>query len=347
MSNVGGISVNVNEGIRVQEMRSCFLCGSPGTLLYSGIRDRLFGVAGTWTLVRCPKCHLVWLDPCPVSEDIGKLYERYASHAPPERPGRFARFWKDTKSSVMAATLGYKGATPFGKALSRLSLFQDVGRGAGMWLEASSRGKLLDVGCGSGQFLAQMAELEWQVTGVEPDGDAVKVAQALGLDVRHGMLEDAKLPENSFDAVTLHHVIEHVLDPVSVLQSCWRVLKPGGQLIVVAPNVESLSHQRFGSNCFHLDPPRHLIHFSAATLRETAVKAGIRVHNVSTSARTAGGSFYMSRLLQRHGVLPGLTISPQKPSPGLLLEGVLFWVREHLQIKSRPCGEEVVMVCRK
>ncbi len=352
MTEVGDVAMRLNEGIRVQEARSCLLCGSEGTLLYQDLRDRLFGVPGTWALARCPKCHLVWLDPRPVPEDIGRFYIGYASHIPPNgASGPFARFWKTVKRSVMATTLGYKtdGTNQgLGWLLSWVGLFREVGGGAGMWLEASQRGRLLDVGCGGGEFLAQMAELGWEVVGVEPDEGAVKVArQNFGLEVNLGTLETASVPRNSFDAVTLQHVIEHVPDPVGLLKACRQALKPGGRLVVVTPNIESLGHRWFRRAWLHLDPPRHLLLFSPRTLRESARRAGLHVREVRTTARVAGGAWYMSRLLQRHGVLPGLSVSPQNPSLGLLLEGVIFWVMEHLLIKARPCGEELVMVGTK
>jgi 2-polyprenyl-3-methyl-5-hydroxy-6-metoxy-1,4-benzoquinol methylase len=352
MTKVVATPIRSNEGTRVQEARACLLCGSEGTLLYPDIRDRLFGVPGIWALARCPKCHLIWLNPRPVDEDIAKLYAGYATHDTPSgKPGRFARFWKTAKISLMASALGYRanGTNPgLGRLLSAVGPFREVGAGAGMWLEASSRGRLLDVGCGAGAFLAQMAQFGWEVTGVEPDEEAVKVArQNLGLNVYQGSLQGAGFPADSFDAVTVHHVIEHVLDPIGLLKACWHVLKPGGRLVVVTPNIESLAHRWLRVSWLHLDPPRHLLLFSQETLRESAVRAGLRIKDVRTTARNAGGTWYMSRLLKRHGMLPGLTMSPQNPSLGLLLGGFAFWMLEHLLVKTRPCGEELVMICNK
>jgi SAM-dependent methyltransferase len=193
-----------------------------------------------------------------------------------------------------------------------------------------------------------MAQLGWEVVGVEPDEEAVEVArQHYGLEVHQGTLERASVPRNSFDAVTLNHVIEHVHDPIGLLNACGQVLKSTGRLMVVTPNIDSLGHRWFRRAWLHLDAPRHLLLFSPRTLRESARRAGLQVQEVRTTARVAGGAWYMSRLLQRYRMLPGLTLSPQNPSLGLLLEGVVFWVMEHLLTKVRLCGEEIVMVVTK
>ncbi len=61
----------------IKEARYCLLCGDEGEILYKGQRDRLFGVPGIWTLMQCPGCQLVWLNPQPTPDDIGKLYEGF------------------------------------------------------------------------------------------------------------------------------------------------------------------------------------------------------------------------------------------------------------------------------
>jgi 2-polyprenyl-3-methyl-5-hydroxy-6-metoxy-1,4-benzoquinol methylase len=349
----GDTAMRLNEGIRVQEQTPCLLCGQSGLSLYKDIRDPLFGVPGNWETMKCERCDLVWLSPWPIPEDIEKLYLGYASHVPPDAsPGRFARFWKTVKRSVMTTALGYRANDvnkTLGWLLCRVGLFREVGAGTGYWLQASQRGRLLDVGCGAGGFIAQMASLGWEVVGIEPDPDAVAVArQNRGLEIHLGTLHSVDLPKATFDAVTLNNVIEHVQDPAGLLRACGKLLRPTtGRLIVVTPNVESLGHRWFGRSWIHLDPPRHLILFSPATLRTVANQAGLHVEGLRTSSRAAGGAWYMSRLLKRYRKLPGLTMSPQNPSILLLLEGAVFWIIEHLMINLRPCGEELVMVLSK
>ncbi|MGH2395464.1 MAG: class I SAM-dependent methyltransferase [bacterium] len=129
----------------------------------------------------------------------------------------------------------------------------------GLSVQSAPRGRLLDVGCGSGRFLVHMRDLGWEVTGVEPDPVAVRVAhRSFHLNVASGTLEDAGFPESCVDVVTMNHVIEHVPDPISSLRECNRVLREGGRLVVVTPNVHSLGHWYFNHSWRGLEVPRHL-----------------------------------------------------------------------------------------
>jgi SAM-dependent methyltransferase len=128
-------------------------------------------------------------------------------------------------------------------------------------------GRVLDIGCGSGGYLAILAELGWKCSGVETGAKSRAYAQTvLGLDVREGPLEACGFPDASFDVVTLWHVIEHLPDPRATLREIRRVLKPDGLLLLRTPNVESWEASLFRGNWYGLDAPRHLYLFSPATL---------------------------------------------------------------------------------
>lgn len=192
-----------------------------------------------------------------------------------------------------------------------------------MWLNGSRPGKLLDVGCGNGRFLAAMQELGWEVVGVEPDGQAAKVAQKqFGFSVHEGILEEIAFPGDAFDAITMKHVAEHLSDPVSTLRECQRILKKGGRLVVAVPNIESLGHRMYQEAWLHLDPPRHLFLFSSPTLRACVEQAGLQVLELRTTACSARYMRAASSLIRKNGVLPGG--SPEKQSLGLRLGGWLF-----------------------
>ena len=96
---------NNNDGIHAKEARHCLLCGDVGDTLYSGLRDRLFDAPGIWSLMQCPKCQLVWLNPQPVPDDIGKLYANYFTHqAPNNGTGGLRRV---VKASILQSSYGY------------------------------------------------------------------------------------------------------------------------------------------------------------------------------------------------------------------------------------------------
>jgi len=170
-----------------------------------------------------------------------------------------------------------------------------------MYLPFQRNGHLLDIGCGNGQALKCMGELGWQVQGVDFDPEAVQIARKKGLEVRLGSLEAQAFPRDSFDAITMSHLIEHVHDPLSLLRECRRILRPSGRLALVTPNINSAGHRIYGSSWFHLDPPRHLRIFNIGSLTTLLQKAGFQTTKIGTTVRDAGNAYVASRSVRRTG----------------------------------------------
>jgi 2-polyprenyl-3-methyl-5-hydroxy-6-metoxy-1,4-benzoquinol methylase len=326
----------LNEGIRVRPVPACPQCAAPGRLLYTGLRDPEFGAPGEWSLRECKKCVLAWMDPQPAPEDLGRLYERYFTHGS-EAPASVAKTWKRRLyRPIVASALGYTdGRALAGAALSLIRPLREVAVGSASWLPARPGGRLLDVGCGDGAYLDWMRHLGWTVTGVDPDPRAAeKAKERYGIRVAARSIEAAGFPPDSFDAVTLNHVLEHVIDPVDLLRRCRDVLAPGGRIMCVTPNVESLGRRRFGRRWRPWDPPRHLHHFSRKSIAETARRAGLRVQSVSTG--TVGARFVFNESRPRGGARRLVQFG-----------GLCFWFAEMLLSRlGRPVGEELVMVAR-
>jgi SAM-dependent methyltransferase len=138
-------------------------------------------------------------------------------------------------------------------------------------------GRLLDLGCGSGGFLREMQRLSgWQVQGIEVNKDMATFARdRLGLEVREGTLEEARLSDSYFDVVTMWDVLEHLSDPLATLQEIHRILKPSGVLISSSPNAASIDAKVFGRYWIGLDFPRHLYVFSPSTLFDLLRQANL------------------------------------------------------------------------
>jgi 2-polyprenyl-3-methyl-5-hydroxy-6-metoxy-1,4-benzoquinol methylase len=243
----------------------------------------------------------------PLPEDIGKAYANYYTHSAQDT-GKGAGFAKRTylkmKRGYLAGKFGY-GKTPSepvpAKGLGKLLyLFPLRRRSVDLsvrFLPALPGGRLLDVGCGSGEWLSVMKNLGWEVEGLDFDENAVRVARQTGLNVHCGALEDQRFPDGSFDAVTLNHVIEHVPDPVKTLKECARILKKGGKLVLATPNSASLSHRLFKNDWRGLEPPRHLHIFSPSSMRRALRIAGMR--NVLIQPVIATSVIYESILVRR------------------------------------------------
>jgi 2-polyprenyl-3-methyl-5-hydroxy-6-metoxy-1,4-benzoquinol methylase len=242
------------------EDTACPLCARDDTELLSEAADPTpaDGPGLRFAVVRCKHCGLAYTNPRPTPETIARFYPRdYRPHRPPEvtHPAhKPSAFW--------TRVLGRPCA-------ERRGAFAGSGR------------RLLDFGCGSGGYLRRMAALGWSVTGLDTAEHVVAVARdETGCDAIAGSLPHPDLPPASFDVVTMWQSLEHVHDPLAILREALRVLVPGGTLVVAVPNFESFSARLFGEHWFGLDLPRHLTHFTAATLREMLQVAGFRVKSL-------------------------------------------------------------------
>jgi len=332
-------------GIRAVSADRCNLCGTEGTVVLQGLRDRLTGVPGAWSARRCPACGLQWLDPRPVEEDIGKLYgEGYFTHEESAwRPGRVREF---LAGAILAGRFGYPTARGrrlrLGRTLAGLPPLLDSAGQLVLWLDRRPGGRLLDVGCGNGDFLERMRGLGWAVRGVEPDPHARAVAaDRLGGDVVAPDLEAVASRGEAFDVVSLVHVIEHVADPIATLDACRRLLRPGGMVVIRTPNAGSLGARLLGRWWLGLDVPRHLFVFTPATLRTCVERAGLEVAEARTPAVMARSIWHTGRELRR-----ARDREPSGLAVRLGLSGLLFRAAEEIAVRVRPVGEEILVVAR-
>lgn len=137
------------------------------------------------------------------------------------------------------------------------------------WLPKPTQGqRLLDIGCGNGGFLIKACDAGWQVTGVNPDPKSVSTVRAFGIDVYEGNVDVLKHEIESFDAITLNHVIEHVHEPREFLHAINRMLKPNGTLYIATRNILSIGAKIFGKNWRGIETPRHLVLFTISSLKE-------------------------------------------------------------------------------
>ncbi len=339
----------------------CPICAASGRPRFDGLPDLLFGAPGSWTIDECDDCRALWLNPMPVPADIHRAYARYYTHAPAAEPAaasvateapRGARaILRGVKDGYLALRWGYApGRLPaWRRWLGWLAYLTPLRRAAAdamvMYLPWRGGGRLLDVGCGDGRQLALMRDLGWAAEGVDFDAKAVVAARGRGLEVRVGALADQCYPDDSFDAVTLSHVIEHVHEPLRLLQEIRRILKPGGDLVVLTPNASGLGRRLYGAAWRGLEPPRHLTVFSPASLRLLFRQAGFAEVRIRTKVKISFGIFSESEKLLRLGHDPAL---PTELSASTRLKCRLLQLVELGVLPLwRSVGEELVGSARK
>lgn len=264
----------------LETLGKCPICGSDERHhSFAGLTDSAFFCApGEWSLWRCQTCRSAYLDPRPTPETIHLAYANYFTHGQPTVDrGRLPSFRGWLVQHYQERKAGHP-ASVFAALLLRLrpSLRQSLDYGL-RYLSPPRRrnNRLLDVGCGNGAFLIAASRLRWQAVGCDFDAAAVERAQALGFDVRLGGPQILGAGE-SFDYVTLSHVIEHVHDPLEFLRSIRRVMKPSAQLFIDTPNADALGFERFGPHWRGLEAPRHLALFNWESLEFALKEAGFR-----------------------------------------------------------------------
>jgi SAM-dependent methyltransferase len=178
-------------------------------------------------------------------------------------------------------TGAYKPGTPRLHAVARPALDRfDRRRLALVHALRAPPARLLDVGAGRGRFVLAAARDGYQAAGLEPSARGIEAAAAIGADVTQASIEDAQVDGASVDVITLWHVLEHLEDPGAALSRVRGWLRPGGGLLVGVPNLDSLQARLGGEGWYHLDVPRHRIHFTSAGIQALLGRQGFEVVSV-------------------------------------------------------------------
>jgi SAM-dependent methyltransferase len=236
----------------------CPICGQADAQMWLRAPDRLHGRQERYTLVRCPACSLVWLSHPPKPEEMHlhytDAYHKLISAAGENSPAR----WESRKETLAQ----YKQS-----------------------------GALLDLGCSSGSFLESLPRDSWKLYGIEMSAEGARTAETrTGAQVFVGNILNAPFPPESFDVITCFDVLEHLCEPRRVMARVGEWLKPGGIFYVLVPNVDSAEARVFGSYWHGLELPRHLFHYSPASLKFLAKSAGLREVLLETRRNPAVGT---------------------------------------------------------
>ncbi len=235
------------------EYINCPLCGANDAGLMFKRKDLRHRISeDDFGVVKCRKCSLVYINPRPSAEEIIDYY-----------PDDF--YDSDVDADELLKTLEWQLVLK------------------SKYIEDLKPGNLLDIGCDKGEFMFYMQKREWKVKGID---FSIKPPNLFGLDIFHGELEKAGYLPESFDLITLWAVLEHVYDPMKMLNYIYRLLKPGGKTVLAVTNYNSLP----AFFMRHDDIPRHTTLFTKRTLQKMLRLAGFSIDGFYFDCDLFGGS---------------------------------------------------------
>jgi 2-polyprenyl-3-methyl-5-hydroxy-6-metoxy-1,4-benzoquinol methylase len=206
---------------------------------------------------------------------------------------------------------------------------------------SSTCGRVLDVGCGRGLLLRVFRNRAWQVQGTELSAQAARYArEVVKIPVEIGRLETIGFADNSFDAVTMWHVLEHIPDPRVLMLEVRRILKPGGVFLVGVPNFGGWEARFCRDKWFHLDVPRHVTHLTKATLHEALRLTGFEERRWLGFAPEYDAFSFVQSALNRLGLQHNLLYNLLRGKGAKVLGGAHtpFWQIPLTLLLAAPLG---------
>jgi SAM-dependent methyltransferase len=288
------------------EVIPCPICGSDDVIRHLQVDDRLNFTSdpgilkpqdSTFTVVACQSCGFLYLNPRPTAEILPDYY-RTEGYDPHRREG--GGFLGLVFRWVRPMMVKWK--------TSRVTL-------------GLPRGRLLDVGCGTGEFLIEMQQLGWNATGIELDADAASIATFNGCRVLVGDPAYQHLQPGSFDLITMWHSLEHLSNLKASVSIMSNALRSGGRLAIALPNPGSMEAKFYRSKWVAWDAPRHLYHFTRKDLTALFEPFGFRWQKTYTLPLDPFYHCLLSEISWSSGLAGKIRMVR-----GLLLGGISFLV---------------------
>lgn len=259
----------VPAAVSLEDVPCPLRCAAGDDVVLTG-RDRLHGLPGRFTVVRCRRCGLMRTNPRPTQGTMGFYYpDSYGPH-----------------QNVVTEPGAFPARERFAARLVRRVIRFNT-----ECLPDVPPGRLLEVGCASGRFMHKMAGRGWEAEGIEFSETAAAAARCLGFPVYGGALETAPDCKQRYDLIVAWMVLEHLHDPVAALTKLGRWVKPGGWLAVSVPNAAALEARAFKDRWYALQLPTHLYHYTPHTLSLVMARGGWRMEKVYHQRILANG-FY-------------------------------------------------------
>ena len=269
-------------------------CGHPSSALVRLFDANDPATGDAFAIARCAACDLAQTVPAPSATELDRYYPR----------------------GYHSTTKRYRGGMDRVLGLVHRSRIRSIERLLG------GAGSVLDIGCGPGVLLNQMRLRGWTARGTERSPSAAQQARdVFHLDVRAQDVDELIAEGASFDTVVLWHVAEHLHSPQQTISGIARLLRPGGILLIAVPNFGSPEARIGRDKWFHLDVPRHLVHFTPTTLGAMLGVAGFETAKVTHLVPEYDLFSFVQTMENCLGLPPNLLYDVLRKSEARLREG--------------------------
>jgi 2-polyprenyl-3-methyl-5-hydroxy-6-metoxy-1,4-benzoquinol methylase len=252
-------------------LSSCPICESSRLENFLNVKDNFLSKEN-FSISSCLNCGLKFTNPRPKDDNLSEYYqsEKYYSHSK-KKNGFIPWLYQIIKRKNISTK--YQQIVPKGQT-----------------------GRILDIGCGTGDFLLYCKEKSWIISGVEPDKGARKIAETLLEQEIYSANETDQWADSTFDIITMWHVLEHVSDLNQQFIELQRLIKEDGKLILALPNFKSYDALYYKENWAAWDVPRHLYHFNKQVISQIASNYGFKLLE---SLPMKWDSYYVSLLSEQ------------------------------------------------
>jgi len=313
----------------MKKTNQCNLCGNKDLEFLFYAKDKNMRVPGKFPILKCKKCGLMMIGVIPDDAELRSFYpkEKYYSYKKIDSSGFKFRM------RMLLYNMYFNKVKK--NSFKKLLLFPFLPFSRGTIIEPGK--KLLDIGSGSGQFLYEMKQFGINVYGLEPGDFDRNSAKKEKIEIKNTDLLKARYQNESFDIITLNHVLEHIQYPRGTIKEIYRILKKGGKMVIGVPNYKCLAYSIFGKNWYQLDVPRHFNDFSDKILVKILKEEGFRINKIRYNSRPT--QFSVS-------LLYSVRINPKEH---VLLANILniFFMPLTYFVNSTKFGDQIEVFCSK
>ncbi|MBU1102265.1 class I SAM-dependent methyltransferase [Patescibacteria group bacterium] len=273
-------------------MRICKVCAGEPNIIFRGLKDLEYNIAGRFDFYKCQKCGLIFMDSVPDEKTLASFYPLdYHGYNKPQ-----------SKLTNFLVSLNLKSRANFYKKL--------IGQG----------GKILDVGSSEGGHFEKLSQIgKWDFFGVEFKEEIAQKGRQAGRNIETATIETCTFANGQFDLIIMNHLIEHVFDPVATMQKAAELLKDDGYVVGETPNTDSLDFKIFKKYWGGMHVPRHTYLFSPNSLKILFEKNGLTLKAIFFSPDTSHWSVSAQNFLRRNKTGKKIKQGRTKYYPFLLL----------------------------